>query len=207
VTTVAHCYEEQVLPRIIDVLLGNAAMRPVRERSLRPLRGTVLELGFGSGTNIGCFPATVDRVLAVEPSATARSMASRRLARHPVHLDIVGLDGQHLDLPDESVDDALSTWTLCTIPEVITALHEVRRVLRPGGRLVFLEHGRSPDPGIARWQQRLNPLQQRVGGGCTLDRDIPALLAQAGFVVDELTEFDLAGPSVMSHMFAGVASA
>lgn len=199
------CYAERVLPRVIDVLLGNEAMAPIRTRALEGLHGVVLELGFGSGPNIGRYPAEVTRVLAVEPSAGARALAARRIARTPVAVDLVGLDGQRLDLPDASVDDALSTWTLCTIPDVHAALGEVRRVLRPGGRLFFLEHGRSPAPSVRAWQERLSPLQQRLAGGCHLERDIPALIEGAGLRLERVAEFDIAGPPVMSHLFSGVA--
>lgn len=198
-------YGELVLPRVIDLLLGNEGMAPIRERALEGLHGTVLELGFGSGTNVGRYPPEVTRVLAVEPSAGARALAARRLARVPTAVDLVGLDGQRVDLPDACADDALSTWTLCTIPDVDAALGEVRRLLRPGGRFFFLEHGRSPDPGVRARQVQLSPLQQRIAGGCHLERDITALVQDAGFTIERVAEFDIAGPKVMSHLFCGVA--
>jgi SAM-dependent methyltransferase len=135
----------------------------------------------------------------------ARRLAEKRLAASTVPVEFVGLDGQKIDLPDDSADCALSTWTLCTIPDAGAALAELRRVVRPGGELFFLEHGLSPRPGVERWQHRLDPVQRRVAGGCNLSRDIPALVADAGFDIERVVEFDISGPKVMSHMFSGVA--
>ncbi|MFN8039825.1 MAG: class I SAM-dependent methyltransferase [Acidimicrobiales bacterium] len=199
-------YEDQVLPRAIDVLLGNRQVQQVRRPALAGLHGRVLEIGFGSGPNVGLYPPEVDVVLAVDPSAVGRRLAARRLAASPVPVEFVGLDGQSLPVDDASVDCVLSTWTLCTIPDVGAALAEAARVLRPGGRLFFLEHGLSPDPKVAARQHRFTPLQRKVAGGCHLDRDIPALVRDAGFVTDRLAEFDIAGPKVASHMFSGTAS-
>ncbi len=199
-------YEEQVLPRAIDLLLGNRQMQQVRRPALVGLHGRVLEIGFGSGPNVGLYPPEVDLVLAVDPSTVGRRLAARRLAASSVPVEFVGLDGQSLPVDDASVDCVLSTWTLCTIPDVGAALVEAGRVLRPGGRLFFLEHGLSPDPKVAARQHRFTPLQRRVAGGCHLDRDIPALLRDAGFTPDPLAEFDIAGPKVASHMFSGSAT-
>lgn len=198
-------YEEQVLPRAIDVMLGNRAMGKLRRRALEGLDGTVVELGFGSGTNVPYYPAAVERVLAVDPSAVGRKLAAKRLAASTVPVEFVGLDGQSLPLADHSVDNALSTWTLCTIPDVDAALAEVRRVLKPGGRLYFLEHGLSSDPKIARRQHRFDKLQQRFAGGCHLDRDIAALVARAGFEIEKSENFVISGPKIMSYMYAGSA--
>lgn len=199
-------YEEQVLPRAIDLLCGNAAMADVRRPVVAGLSGTVLEIGFGSGPNVGLYPPDVERVLAVDPAIVGRRLAERRRVAHPDPIvEYVGLDGAHLDLPDGSVDHALSTWTLCTIPDVQSALAEVRRVLRPGGSLHFVEHGLADEPNVRRWQHRLEPVQKRVAGGCHLTRDIPELLQQAGFRIERLARFQLAGPKVMSAMWSGVA--
>ena len=198
-------YEEKILPRIIDVLLGNRRMAKVRRRSLEGLSGTVVELGFGSGPNVPLYPPTVERVLAVDPSLTGRRLAAKRLATSPVPVEFVGLDGEHLPLDDASVDGALSTWTLCTIPHAELALREVHRVLRPGGRLHFLEHGLCPDPKVAARQHRFNRLQRRIAGGCNLDRDIAALLEESPLQVESLSTFFIQGPKVLSWMYAGTA--
>jgi SAM-dependent methyltransferase len=196
---------EQVVPRVIDKVLGNEQMAEVRVRSLGGLHGTVVEIGFGSGPNVPLYPAAVTRVLAIDPSGVARALAEKRLAASSIPVEFVGLDGQHIDLPDATADCALSTWTLCTIPDADAALRELRRVVRPGGELFFLEHGRSPKASVERWQHRLDPVQRRVAGGCNLSRDIPALLSSAGFEIERVVEFDIAGPKVMSHMYSGVA--
>ena len=138
-------YADQVLPRVIDRLLGNEAMAPCRSRSVDQISGVVCEIGFGSGPNVPLYPDTVERVYAVDPSPVAWHLARERVARSPVPIEAVGLEGEALPLNDASIDTALSTWTLCTIADVDLALAEVRRVLRPGGRLVFLEHGLSDD--------------------------------------------------------------
>ena len=189
-------WEDQVLPRVIDKMCGNAAMAPVRSRSLGGLHGTVVEIGFGSGPNVPLYPEAVTQVYAVDPAVVGRKLAASRLAVSPVPVEFIGLDGQHLPLEDDSADCALSTWTLCTIPDASVALGELRRVLRPGGEFFFLEHGRSPVPKTLRRQQRFEPIQRRVAGGCHLTRDITALVRDAGFAVDEVAEFDIAGPKI-----------
>src|ERR1700729_4094846 len=144
-------YEDQVLPRFIDVMLGKG-MEDVRARVAAGLSGDVLELGFGSGRNLPHAPASVTRLLAVEPAAASRTLAAQRVAEAPFPVDWIGLDGQDLPLKSESVDHVLVTWTLCTIPDVERALRESHRVLRPGGTLHFVEHGRSPRAPVAKWQ-------------------------------------------------------
>jgi len=198
-------WEQQVVPRVIDKVLGNAQMAEVRVKSLGGLHGTVVEIGFGSGPNVPLYPDGVERVLAIDPSGVARKLAAGRLAASSIPVEFVGLDGQRIDLPDDSADCALSTWTLCTIPDAVAALRELRRVVRPGGELFFLEHGRSPRPNVEKWQHRLDPVQRRIAGGCHLSRDIPDLITEAGFDVEHLAEFDIAGLAVMSHMYSGVA--
>jgi SAM-dependent methyltransferase len=194
-----------VLPRAVDVMCGNRGMVPVRRPVLEGLHGVVLELGFGSGPNLGLYPTEVTEVLAVDPAVVGRRLAAKRQARAPggPAVRYVGLDGAALDLPDASVDAALSTWTLCTIPDVEAALAEVRRVLRPGGALHFVEHGLADEPKVRRRQHRFEPIQRRIAGGCHLTRDIPGLLQGAGFRIEELHRFQVAGPKIMSAMWSG----
>jgi SAM-dependent methyltransferase len=183
------CYGEQVLPRIINLLCGLKTVEPLRRRVCEGLEGDVLEIGFGSGHNVPFYPRAVDRVAAVEPSDVGWNLAGKRLDASGVIVDRTGLDGQSLPLPDNSRDSALTTWTLCTIPDVNAALREVRRVLKPGGALHFLEHGLAPDEQVRRWQHRLEPVQKRVFGGCHLTRPVVDLLTAAGFTITEVDVF------------------
>jgi ubiquinone/menaquinone biosynthesis C-methylase UbiE len=193
------------VPRIINVVMGTKGFAKLRERTVRDLSGEVLEVGFGSGLNVPHYPDTVTKVYAVDPSEVGRRLAAKRVAESPVPIESIGLDGEHLPLPDCSVDAVLMTWTLCTIPHPDQALREIARVLRPGGRLHFIEHGHSPDANVERWQRRLNPIQQRIAGGCHLDRQIDDLIADAGFEFEHLKSFYVAGPKSMSYMYAGTA--
>lgn len=182
-------YSEHVLPRIIVKTCGMPAMDDLRRRACEPLSRDVVEIGFGSGFNVGRYPADVRRVAAVEPSDTGWRLGAARVAASSVPIERGGLDGQRLPFDDDSFDSALSTFTMCTIPELPVALAELRRVVKPGGILAFLEHGRAPDPGVRRWQRRLEPIQKRLGGGCHLTRDIPAMLAEAGWEIVALDSF------------------
>jgi len=174
-------WEERILPHVINAACGSADIRPLRERACAGLHGTVLELGFGSGLNCDLYPESVESVLAVEPSDSAWRMATARRAESRAPVARAGLDGQRLDLADASVDSVLITFTLCTIPDVETALREVARVTKPGGTVHIAEHGKSPDAEVAAWQRRLDPVQKTVFGGCHLTRDPVDLLAGAGF--------------------------
>jgi ubiquinone/menaquinone biosynthesis C-methylase UbiE len=187
-------YREHVLPRLVDRACGTAELRRWRDQVTAGLSGTVVEVGFGSGLNLPSLPPEVDLLYAVEPAGTARKLAERRVAEAHVPVEHVGLRGEQIPLPDDSCDAALSTFTLCTIPDVDGALAELRRVLRPGGRLHVLEHGRSPEPGVAAWQRRLEPVQKVVADGCHLTRDPVALLERAGYRIDRLDQRDAGGP-------------
>ena len=170
-----------MLPRIVNIACGMKSSNELRDRVCEGLHGQVVEIGFGSGLNVPYYPDSVAGVAAIEPADLGWKLASTRVAGSPVPIERSGLDGQSLPLADDSCDTALSTWTLCTIPDVIAALHEVRRVLKPGGTLHFVEHGLAPDDEVRRWQHRLEPLQKRVFGGCHLTRPILDLLTKAGF--------------------------
>jgi ubiquinone/menaquinone biosynthesis C-methylase UbiE len=198
-------YGDQVLPRVLDRVLSGREFAAVRARVAAPLDGEVLEVGFGSGLNVPHYPPAVRRVRAVDPAAIGRRLAARRVAASPVPVEYVGLDGQALALPDGCVDHVLVTWTLCTIPDVAAALVEMRRVLRPGGYLHFAEHGRAPDAGMARWQDRLTPLQRRVAGGCHLNRPIAALIGAAGLDIADLATSYAFGRNPLGFTYEGVA--
>lgn len=177
-------WSESVLPRLMASNLTTPLLEAERRAACAGLTGRVVELGFGSGTNLPYLPPEVTGVWAVEPSETAWRLSERLRAEARVPVVRAGLTGEHLDLEDGSMDSALSTLTLCTIPDLPAALTELRRVLRPGGALHYFEHGLAPDPGTERWQHRLEPMQKRVFGGCHLSRDIPRLLREAGFELE-----------------------
>ena len=199
-------YGRQVLPRLLDVACGVRSADERRRRVCCGLQGHVLEIGFGSGHNTRFYPDAVTAVTAVEPADVAWRLAHSRVDRARVPVERTGLDGQSLPLADASADSALSTWTLCTIPDAQRALHEVRRVLRPGGTFHFLEHGLAPDPGVQAWQRRLEPLQKRVFGGCHLTRRIPELVEAAGLEITSLdTFYEEGSPKVLGATALGVA--
>jgi len=199
-------YEDQVLPRVINVLLGNKECARMRARTTATLSGEVLEVGFGSGLNVPHLPAAVTRLRAVDPATVGRKLAAERVAQSPVPIEYIGLNGEELPLEDQSVDCVLSTWTLCTIPGVDRALTEILRVLRPGGTFHYLEHGRAPDVAIARWQDRLNPIQRRFGGGCHLNRSIDSLIERAGLQVANVDHYYMRGPKPFGYMYEGIAT-
>ena len=182
-------YSDRVLPRILNASCDSRKLDPLRRRVCAGLAGEVVEIGFGSGLNIPFYPAGVVRVAAVEPSDTGWRLAGARCRATDVPVVRSGLDGQSLPFADDSFDAALSTWTLCTIPDVAAALGELRRVLRPGGALHFLEHGLAPDEQVRRWQRRLDPVQRRIAGGCRFTRPVVELLTTAGFTIRELDVF------------------
>jgi SAM-dependent methyltransferase len=189
-------WSDRILPHLVDKSLSTGDVMQERERVCAGLSGRVLEIGFGSGLNIEKYPDAVDSVAAVEPSDVAWRMSDERRAASRTPITRSGLDGQSLDEPDGSFDAALSTFTLCTIPDVELALREVHRVLRPGGTFEFLEHGLASESGVARWQRRLDPLEKAVAGGCHLSRDMVALVTSAGFDIVAMDQRYFPGPKI-----------
>ncbi|MTE13971.1 class I SAM-dependent methyltransferase [Nocardia aurantiaca] len=200
-------YEDRVLPRLIDLCCGAKQMDPERQRVCADLHGRVVEIGFGSGRNVPFYPGSVKSVSAVEPADLGWRLAAERLAAATVPVERAGLDGQSLPFEDDSFDSALSTWTLCTIPDVETALAEVRRVLVPGGTFHFVEHGLAPDAGVQKWQHRFNSVQRTLAGGCHLNRDIRGLIEAAGFEIRDIDRYYQQGPKPWVALSLGVAIA
>ncbi|MFT3716865.1 MAG: class I SAM-dependent methyltransferase [Gordonia sp. (in: high G+C Gram-positive bacteria)] len=182
-------YDDRILPRVIEVTCGGRGMDGLRRRACAPLSGAIVEVGFGSGFNVGNYPPEVTSVAAIEPSDLAWRRAAARVASSSIPIERAGLDGQRLPFDDHSFDGALSTFTLCTIPDLSAALSELRRVVKPGGRLAFLEHGLAPSTSVQRFQHLIDPVEGALGGGCRLTRDIPAELDAAGWRIVENDRF------------------
>lgn len=199
-------YTDRVLPHCVNLVMGRGEMAEVRARVCEGLAGEVVEIGFGTGHNLPHLPREVTRLKAVEPSEVSVRLAEDRIAAAPFPVDVVGLDGQALPLLDDSADAVLCTWSLCTIPDAGAALSEMRRVLKPGGRLHFVEHGASPEAGVRRWQDRFNGVQQVIAGGCNLNRDIAGLITGAGFRLEAMENHYLSGPKAFGYLYEGRAS-
>ena len=199
-------YNDQIVPRLIDLACGSGDVGKWRTRCLDGLSGVVVEPGFGSGLNLSHYPQPPDgvtHVYAVDPSLTGRKIAAERVAASPIEVEFIGLDGQAIPLDDNTCDGAALTFTLCTIPEPGRALTELRRVLKPGGQLHFVEHGQAADPGIATWQKRIDPVQKRLFDGCHVSRDHESLIRDAGFEITEIEQRFAKGPKPWSWFYLG----
>jgi ubiquinone/menaquinone biosynthesis C-methylase UbiE len=200
-------YRDHVFVRIMNRAMNTEETRRIRGEVCGPLAGEVLEIGFGTGLNLPHLPAAVTRLVAVDPMERGRALAQERLVATSVPVEFVSLDGVAIPVADASVDAVLATWTLCSIPDPVAAVQEIRRVLRPGGTFHFVEHGRAPDERVRRWQDRFNPIQRRMACGCNLNRDIPAIVAEGGMVPGDLTTYYAKGdPKIMGWMYQGVAT-
>jgi ubiquinone/menaquinone biosynthesis C-methylase UbiE len=197
-------YGDRVLPYLVNKSMQQANFTPYRQRAVTEATGRVLEIGVGSGINLPLYTAAT-HVIGLDPSAKLLSMA--RSVTEPLRLSIELVKGsaESIPLPDQSLDTVVTTWTLCSIPDLPRALAEMRRVLKPEGQLIFVEHGRSPEPQVARWQNRLTPIWKRIGGGCHLNRPINELIAASRFRVDKLKTGYMDGPKPMTFMYEGVA--
>ena len=196
-------YARWIFPWLLDLGMRNKEARRFRERVIPQATGRVLEIGIGSGLNLPFYSAGVEQLFALEPSPELRRMAGRRTKGTRFTVEFLDRSAEEIPLERGSVDTVVTTWTLCTIPDAVRALQEMKRVLKPSGALLFVEHGLAPDPGVRAWQHRLNPLWNRIGGGCNLNRKIDDLVAQAGFrVVDLQTEY-AKGPKPMSFIYCG----
>ncbi len=199
-------YEEQILPRGINWTLCWPRFSKLRQQYLKDVGGKVLEVGFGTGLNLPHYTSRVTHLYALDPSQLGRRLAEKRIRRVSFPVEFVDLQDGRFILPDHSVDAVVSTWTLCTIPDPIFALQEICRVLRPGGKFYFLEHGLSPDRGIARLQNLWNPIQKWCAGGCHVNREIDRLILDSGFKILGYKRFYMKGPKILSYMYGGAAS-
>ena len=199
-------YDRWILPWVLDLAMRNKEARRYRERVIPRARGRVLEVGAGSGLNLPFYGDKVDHLFALEPSPELRKMAGRRTKSARFTVEFLDRSAEEIPLERGSVDTVVTTWTLCTIPDPIRALQEMKRVLKPAGLLLFVEHGLAPEPGVQSWQHRLNPLWNRIGGGCNLDRKIDDLIVRSGFRLAELETEYVKGLKPMSFTYSGRAA-
>jgi ubiquinone/menaquinone biosynthesis C-methylase UbiE len=199
-------YGRYILPRLIDLAMRNKDTTRLRREWIPRAHGDVLEVGIGSGLNLAFYSSDVRRVYGVDPSNELQQMARKRADGRTPKVEFLSQSAEEpLPIPDKSIDTVVVTWTLCSIPDPVKALQQMRKVLRPAGGLIFIEHGRAPDSGVATWQDRLNPVWKRIGGGCHLNRKIDELLIHAGFQIDELKTMYLPGPRPMTYTYQGFA--
>ena len=199
-------YAKYVLPRLIDIAMRNKDTAHLRAEWIPQARGEVLEIGIGSGLNLEFYSPEVQRVYGVDPSVELQQMARKRVGKSPVEVKFLSQSAEEpLPLPNSSIDTAVVTWTLCSIPKPSEALQQAKRVLKPTGRLIFVEHGRSSDPSVVVWQDRITPVWKQIGGGCHLNRKIDDLITGAGFQIVELKTNYLPGPRPMTYAYQGYA--
>lgn len=200
-----NLYEKYVLPKLIDAACSQPPMTALRSRYVSQARGNVLEIGIGSGLNLAHYGDGVSSVTGVDPAAELTEKARERAERVDVPVEVLGVSGEALDLDDNHFDSVVCTWTLCSIPNPYRAVDEMRRVLKPGGKLIFVEHGRSDDAGVAKWQRRVEPIWKIIGGGCHLTRRADELLTDGGFVVTHQESGYEQGPKIAAFMVHGLA--
>ena len=199
-------YGHHILPRLLDSACGVKPVAKQRGKIVPLATGHVVEIGIGSGLNLPHYdPAKVSKVTGVDPDGHLWTRGADRVQAAGFPVERIGLSGEDLPLADAIADTVVVTYTLCTIPDPVAALSEMRRVLKPGGRILFTEHGRAPDASVARWQDRIDPVWRRIAGGCHSGRDIPALFAQAGLGFDSLEQMYIPGPKVLSYNYWGSA--
>ncbi|KUM25600.1 phospholipid methyltransferase [Mesorhizobium loti] len=196
-------YQEYILPHVINLAMRNRDLVPYRERALSSAEGRVLEIGIGSGLNLPFYPPQAREILGLDPSPRLIAMAQEKAAGSSVPVTFIEGSAEAIPLDAHSIDTVVTTWTLCSIPGATNALEEMRRVLRPAGQLLFVEHGLSPDMSVRRWQNRLTPIWKRIGGGCHLNRPIRTLIEGAGFHIDQVETGYAKGPKPMTFMYEG----
>ena len=197
-------YSDVILPKLCDLSMRNVRLHPYRERVVGAAEGRVLEIGSGSGLNLPFYRRDVREILALEPDPALLAMA-RRVPHTEIPVNFMEASAEAILLDDNSIDTVVTTWTLCTIPGAAAALTEMRRVLRPRGKLLFVEHGLSPDRGVRWWQDRLTPIWGRISGGCHLNRPIRSIIENGGFRIDRIETGYMQGPKPMTFMYEGSA--
>lgn len=201
-----NLYSQYIFPRILDSSMSSPLLARYRQTVLEKVEGKVLEVGFGTGINLPYYPKTIQELVAVDPNPTMKQLAQKRIDGSSIKVDFCQLSGESLPMEDNSFDSVVCTWTLCSIPNVEAALQEIYRVLKPGGRFFFVEHGLSPDRAVQVWQNRLNPIQRRIGDGCNLNRNIARLIADANFKIEEIKqEYVENTPKFLGYFYRGVA--
>ena len=198
-------YQDRILPHLVNLAMRNRRLVPYRERVISATEGRVLEIGVGSGLNLPFYRPSVSEVIGLEPAPRLLAMAQLAATQAPAPVSLIEGSAEAIPLDDGSIDTVVSTWTLCTIPNVAAALREMRRVLKPSGRLLFAEHGLAPESSVRKWQDWLTPAWKRLGGGCHLNRPISRLIADASFRIERLETGYLAGRNPMTFMYEGVA--
>lgn len=199
-------YRHRVFPYLLDLAMASPALREPRRRTLAPAQGRILEIGFGTGRNLAHYPASVTRIEAIDPDRDLDRVSLPRIRRARIAVDFHHLDAEHLPFAAESFDTVVSTMTLCSIPDVVHALGEIRRVLKPGGRFLFLEHGKAPDPGVARFQDRVNSRWGVLAGGCRLNRPVVQLVTDSGLLPGPISSYYMRRtPRFVGYMTEGVA--
>ena len=200
-------YDDKILPHLINCACGSAPVSKQRSKIVPLAEGRVLEVGMGSGHNLSFYdPDKVEFIWGLEPSEGMRSKAAKNVSRSKIEVRWLDLPGEEIPLEDDSVDSVLLTYTLCTIPDWQKALEQMRRVLKPGGKLLFSEHGQAPDESVRRWQDRINPFWGKISGGCNLNRPIPSLIEKGGFEILEVESDYLSWPKFASFNYWGSAS-
>jgi ubiquinone/menaquinone biosynthesis C-methylase UbiE len=198
-------WEKYVLPPLINLVMQNKAAMAERRKFVPLASGTVLEVGIGSGINIPLYVGEVERLFAVDPSLDLWRLARKRLTRAPFPVEFVEGSAESIPVDDKTFDSVVTTWTLCTIEKPVKALMEMKRVLKPEGQVIFIEHGRSPDARVIAWQNRLNPLWKRIGGGCNLNRKIDDLILESGLRITRMETGYVRGPKPLTYLYRGLA--
>jgi ubiquinone/menaquinone biosynthesis C-methylase UbiE len=199
-------YQSYVIPHLTHLSMSQKQLLPFRQRVIGTAEGRVLEIGIGSGLNLPLYGSAVKSVIGLEPSSELLRMARTRAEAATRPITLLDASAEAIPLDNGSIDTVVTTWTLCTIPNAARALAEMRRVLRPGGSLLFVEHGRAPEPGVARWQDRLDPLWSRFAGGCHLNRKMDDLISGSGFQIENLENARLPGPRTHTYLYQGRAT-